>query len=72
MQFIIEGELTLKQIAWKLGYINHILENDYLNDKKEMIVIDIAGPQSRLIDYYKTHVIQKSVSDLTIKEWLTL
>lgn len=52
--------------------INYILENDFLIDNKEMIVIDIINPVSRLMDFYKPKFLRKSITDLKLKDWLGL
>ncbi|MEX2513640.1 MAG: hypothetical protein WD398_12100 [Cyclobacteriaceae bacterium] len=64
-----------KLIVFGYGFsddgINYILEADYLTDGKEMLVVDIAKPTSRLFEHYKTNLIKKSVSDITLDEWIS-
>lgn len=52
--------------------INHILETEYLTTGKPMVVIDIKTPNSRLVRDYRVDVIEKSIKDVTIKEWTEL
>ena len=37
-----------------------------------MIVIDIKKPDTRLIDYYKTKIFEKSLSDMSIEDWIEI
>lgn len=50
--------------------INNILETEFLTEGKKMIVVDVKKPTSRLIEHYNIEFIGKSISDVTIEEWL--
>lgn len=50
--------------------INSILESEFLTEGKKLIVVDVKMPSSRLIQDYKVQFIGKSISDVTIDEWV--
>ena len=52
--------------------INNVIETKYLTQGKKMIVIDIKKPATRLIDYYKTKIFEKSLSDMSIEDWIEI
>ena len=52
--------------------INNVIETKYLTQGKKMIVIDIKKPDTRLIDYYKTKIFEKSLSDMSIEDWIEI
>jgi hypothetical protein len=52
--------------------INHIIESNYLTKGKRMIIIDIKKPESRLIDDYRTTILEKSLSNVSMDEWIKI
>lgn len=52
--------------------INHIIETKFLTQGKSMVVIDITKPKSRLLDDYRTSLIEKSLADVSLEEWIEL
>jgi hypothetical protein len=52
--------------------INRVIQEDFLRHRKKMVVIDIKTPSSRLVSDYNVSVIQKSISEIKIKEWQSI
>jgi hypothetical protein len=70
--------LSESELLVVIGYgfgddgINHIIETKYLTQGKKMIIIDIKKPSSRLIDDYRTEVYEKSLSDMSMENWIEI
>lgn len=75
-KFICNLHKSEKLIVIGYGFkddgINHLLETEFLVNGKLMIVVDVSKPNSRLVNDYKVNFINKSVTELNIKEWTDL
>lgn len=78
LQEYFKDNLEKSELLLVIGYgfsddgINHIIENQFLISGKPMVVIDIAKPNTRFIDDYKTKLIQKSMDKVTLEEWMEI
>ncbi len=78
LQTYFTSNLENSELLIIIGYgfgddgINHTIENHYLTKGKTMIIVDIAKPSSRLIDDYKSKLIQKSLGQVSIEDWIEL